>query len=131
MQVEKSLLTSELVSSVVSIRVFYKHTMLPIMALLPTLYCHIYIYSFLHYLQCAMLVKVKIDVRGYKRIVLQDCKLGWSSLFLRRSLVTLPFLYFGEFVKNFIVDHWDDVCYFYNCSPTSRFQIPNNGLIFT
>ena len=41
-----------------------------------------------------MLVKVKIDVRGYKRIVLQDCKLGWSSLFYKTKFGNIVILVF-------------------------------------
>ena len=49
----------------VPIRRFHKHTKLAIMALqsvMPTLYSHINICSFYHYLDCKMLVNVKLDV---------------------------------------------------------------------
>ena len=40
-----------------------------------------YIYSVLPYLHCMMLVHVKLDIGGYKRITFQGCRLHQSSSF--------------------------------------------------
>ena len=63
--------------------------------------------SFLLYLRHMMLVNVKSDVSGYKRIAFQGCRLYWSILFLMVQLKQLAisiFLYCAEFVKNSFVD---------------------------
>ena len=52
-----------------NIRVFHEHTKLAILALMPTLYS--YIYGFLGYLHLMLLVNVKLNVTGYKRIILK------------------------------------------------------------
>ena len=58
-------------------RVFHKDTKLAIMAIL-----HSHKFQFPPFLHDIMLVNVKLDINGYKRIVFQDCKLCWSSFFV-------------------------------------------------
>ena len=59
-----------------------------------------YIYIFFHYFNHMILVKVKLDVSGYKRIIFQDCKPHWSLSFLK---VILAFLCCEEFVKTLLI----------------------------
>ena len=56
-----------------------------------------YICSFLLYLHYMMLINVKLDITGHKRITFQSSRLHWSSSFLK--LTIFVFLYCGEFVK--------------------------------
>ena len=55
----------------------------------------------MHY---AILVNVKLDISGYKRITFQDCILSLvlfiSNGTAETKLAILAFLYCGEFVKN-------------------------------
>ena len=66
--------------SFVYTRVFHKHTKLAILALLPTLYSHIFAVLLL-YLNSIMLVNLKLDVTGYGRTAFQGCILNWYSSF--------------------------------------------------
>ena len=59
-----------------------------------------YIYIFFHYFNHMILVKVKLDVSGYKRIIFQDCKPHSYLSFLK---VILTFLCCEEFVKTLLI----------------------------
>ena len=59
-----------------------------------------YIYIFFHYFNHMILVKVKLDVSGYKRIIFQDCEPHSYLSFLK---VILTFLCCEEFVKTLLI----------------------------
>ena len=64
---------------------------------------YIYICSFLLYLQHMMLVNMKTDISGCKRITFQSYRLHWFSSFLIKQLNEVgkvALLYCGEFVKS-------------------------------
>ena len=63
-------------------RVFHKHTKLAILAILPTFIFLYYIYSFLLYSYQLVLVNVKLDINGYKKITGHGYTYYWSSSFL-------------------------------------------------
>ena len=63
---------------------FHKLTKLPILALLLTLYSHIF--SFLLYLHHMMLINIKLDISGCIRITFQGCRHHCASSFLMAQL---------------------------------------------
>ena len=70
------------------------HTKLAIMALIPTLYSHIF-YSFLHYLNLKTLETVKLDDIWQKGLPFN------VEVTTKTKLAILVFLYCGEIMKNF------------------------------
>ena len=71
-----------------------------------TLYYHIYICYFLHYLDLKMLVNVKIDVSWQKGLHFKVTNFNKLLVFIilngkaKMKLVMIAFMYCGEIVKN-------------------------------